>query len=148
MQLKTERVTADDYATLTQRNFSSLIKDITSFGGQDALEPEFGVVFLSLLFNDAIENDTVSGDATKQETKDAIVDLLKDLSVASFDIKFIDPVKTFIETTTFFQFNPNLTSESEASIKANIDNEISSYFSTKTGKFGQSFRRSNLLSTN
>ena len=138
-------VTADDYATLTKRNFSSLIKDIKAFGGQDALEPEFGVVFLSLLFNDTIENDTVSGDATKQETKDAIVDLLKDLSVASFDIKFIDPVKTFLETTTFFQFNPNLTSESEASIKTNIDNEISSYFSTKTGKFGQSFRRSNLL---
>ena len=46
-------MTAEDYATLTQRNFSSLIKDITSFGGQDALEPEFGVVFLSLLFNDS-----------------------------------------------------------------------------------------------
>ena len=138
-------MTADDYATLTKRNFSSLIKDIKSFGGQDALEPEFGVVFLSLLFNDSIENDTVSGDATKQETKDAIVDLLKDLSVASFDIKFIDPIKTFIETTTFFQFNPNLTSESENLLKQNIDNEISSYFSTKTGKFGQSFRRSNLL---
>ena len=54
-------MTAEDYATLTQRNFSSLLKDITSFGGEDALEPEFGVVFLSLLFTDAIENDTLTG---------------------------------------------------------------------------------------
>ena len=60
MQLKTFLVTAEDYATLTQRNFSSLLKDITSFGGEDALEPEFGVVFLSLLFTDAIENDTLT----------------------------------------------------------------------------------------
>ena len=138
-------VTAEDYATLTQRNFSSLLKDITSFGGEDALEPEFGVVFLSLLFTDAIENDTLTGPTTKQETKDAIVDLLKDLSVASFDIKFIDPVKTFIETTTFFQFNPNLTSLTENSIKSSISNVISKYFTDNTGKFKQSFRRSNVL---
>ena len=43
--------------------------------------PEFGVVFLSLLFNDSIENDTTTVSTTKQETKDSIVSLLKDLSV-------------------------------------------------------------------
>ena len=138
-------VTAEDYATLTQRNFGSLIKDIASFGGEDALEPEFGVVFLSLLFNDSIENDTTTGPATKQSTKDSIVSLLKDLSVASFDVKFSDPVKTFIETTTFFQFNPNLTSLSENAVKTDVTNVISTYFTNNTGKFKQSFRRSNLL---
>ena len=138
-------VTAEDYATLTQRNFGSLIKDIASFGGEDALVPEFGVVFLSLLFNDSIENDTTTGPATKQSTKDSIVSLLKDLSVASFDVKFSDPVKTFIETTTFFQFNPNLTSLSENAVKTDVTNVISTYFTNNTGKFKQSFRRSNLL---
>ena len=39
-------VTAEDYATLTQRNFGSLLKDISSFGGEDALKPEFGVLFI------------------------------------------------------------------------------------------------------
>ena len=43
-------VTAEDYATLTQRNFSSLLKDITSFGGEDALEPEFGVIFIFIIY--------------------------------------------------------------------------------------------------
>ena len=138
-------VTAEDYATLTQRNFGSLIKDIASFGGEDALAPEFGVVFLSLLFNDSIENDTTTGPAIKQSTKDSIVSLLKDLSVASFDVKFSDPVKTFIETTTFFQFNPNLTSLSENAVKTDVTNVISTYFTNNTGKFKQSFRRSNLL---
>ena len=138
-------VTAEDYATLVQRNFGSLLKDISSFGGEDALEPEFGVIFLSLLFSDAVENDETSGETIKQTTKDGIVALAKDLSVASFDVKFTDPVQTFIETTVFFQFNPNLTTLSENAIKNQVQDVITSYFNANTGKFKQSFRRSNLL---
>ena len=138
-------VTAEDYATLVQRNFGSLLNDISSFGGEDALEPEFGVIFLSLLFSDAVENDTISGETIKQTTKDDIVALAKDLSVASFDVKFTDPVQTFIETTVFFQFNPNLTTLAENAIKSQVQDVVSDYFSKNTGKFKQSFRRSNLL---
>ena len=138
-------VTAEDYATLVQRNFGSLLKDISSFGGEDALEPEFGVIFLSLLFSDAVENDETSGETIKQTTKDGIVALAKDLSVASFDVKFTDPVQTFIETTVFFQFNPNLTTLSENAIKNQVQDVITNYFNANTGKFKQSFRRSNLL---
>ena len=138
-------VTAEDYATLVQRNFGSLLQDISSFGGEDALEPEFGVIFLSLLFSNAIENDTISGEAIKQATKDSIVSLFKDLSVASFDIKFTDPIISFIETNVFFQFNPNLTTLTENTIKNNVQNTVAQYFADNTGKFKQSFRRSNLL---
>ena len=138
-------VTAEDYATLVQRNFGSLLSDISSFGGEDALEPEFGVIFLSLLFSNAIENDTISGEAIKQATKDSIVSLFKDLSVASFDIKFTDPIISFIETNVFFQFNPNLTTLTENTIKDNVQNTVAQYFADNTGKFKQSFRRSNLL---
>ena len=138
-------VTAEDYATLVQRNFGSLLSDISSFGGEDALEPEFGVIFLSLLFSNAIENDTISGETIKQATKDSIVSLFKDLSVASFDIKFTDPIISFIETNVFFQFNPNLTTLTENTIKDNVQNTVAQYFADNTGKFKQSFRRSNLL---
>ena len=138
-------VTAEDYATLVQRNFGSLLNDISSFGGEDALEPEFGVIFLSLLFSDAVENDTTSGETIKQTTKDGIVALAKDLSVASFDVKFSDPVQTFIETSVFFQFNPNLTTLAENAIKNQVQDVVNDYFNKNTGKFKQSFRRSNLL---
>lgn len=132
-------VTAVDYSTLVLRNFSTLIKDIKSFGGEDALEPEFGTVFLSVLFNDDVDATTI------QSTKDAIQDLAKQLSVASFSLKFDDPVKTFIETRVFFQFNPNLTTLSRNTIQDNVNTVIRNYFTTNTGKFSQSFRRSNLL---
>lgn len=132
-------VTAADYSTLVLRNFSTLIKDIKSFGGEEALEPEFGTVFMSVLFNDDVDATTI------QSTKDAIQDLAKQLSVASFSLKFDDPVKTFIETRVFFQFNPNLTTLSRNTIQDNVNTVIRNYFTTNTGKFGQSFRRSNLL---
>jgi len=133
-------VTAVDYSSLVLRNFSTLIKDIQSFGGEDALEPEYGTVFLSILFNADVDDTTI------QNTKDAVQDLSKQLSVASFQLKFTDPVKTFVGTNTFFQFNPSLTTLSENSIKDSVNNTIKQYFADNTGKFGQSYRRSNMLS--
>lgn len=132
-------VTAVDYSTLVLRNFSTLIKDIQSFGGEDALDPKFGTVFLSILFNSDVDASTVAA------TKTSIVDLAKQLSVASFNIEFTDPVKTFVETQTFFQFNPNLTTLSRNTIQDNVTDTIDTYFENNTGKFSQSFRRSNLL---
>jgi hypothetical protein len=132
-------VTAVDYSSLILRNFSTLIKDIQSFGGEDALEPEFGTIFMSILFNDDVTATTV------QTTKDSIQDLAKQLSVASFSLKFDDPVKTFIELDVFFQFNQRLTTLSKNTIQNSANNAIIDYFSTNTGKFNQSFRRSNLL---
>lgn len=132
-------VTAEDYSALVLESFSSLISDIKAFGGQDALEPEFGTVFLSILFNSDVSAARI------QTTKTAIQDLAAQLAVASFTLKFEDPVKTFIEPTIFFQFNPNLTTFSPNAIKNQVTDAIDSYFSANTGKFGQSFRRSNLL---
>ena len=133
-------VTAVDYSTLVLKNFGTLIKDIQAFGGQDALKPEFGVVFLSIAFNDDVSADAIAA------TKISILDLTKQLSVVGFGVKFEDPVKTFIETQVFFQFNPKLTSLSINNVQDTIQNKVSSYFASNVGKFSQSFRRSNMLS--
>jgi len=132
-------VTASDYSALILKNYSSFISDIQSFGGEDALEPEYGVVFVSILFN----GDVVS--SVQQRIKDEILQLSDELSVASFNVKFEDPIKTFIEVTTFFQFSENLTTLSRNQIQGDVNTAIESYFATNTGKFGQSFRRSNVL---
>ena len=133
-------VTAVDYSTLVLKNFGTIIKDIQAFGGQDALKPEFGVVFLSIAFNDDVSADTIAA------TKISILDLTKQLSVVGFGVKFEDPVKTFVETEVFFQFNPKLTALSINNIQDTIQNKVSEYFNSNVGKFGQSFRRSNMLS--
>jgi len=133
-------VTADDYSSLVLRNFSTLIKDIKSFGGENALKPEFGAVYMSIVFEDDVT------DATKTSTKNSIQDLVDQLAVVSFKLRYLDPVTTFIETNTFFQFNPKLTTLSLNSITDSVNTVIREYFSINTGKFSQAFRRSNILS--
>ena len=132
-------VTADDYSSLVLRNFSTLIKDIKSFGGEDALNPEFGAVFMSIVFEDDVPA------STQAVTKASIQDLVDQLSVVSFRLRFTDPETTFVETNTFFQFNSKLTTLSLNSIADSVNTVVRNYFNSNTGSFGQAFRRSNLL---
>ena len=132
-------VTAVDYSTLVLSNFGTIIKDIQAFGGEDALKPEFGTVFLSIVFNADVTAETIA------ITKNSIVDLTKQLAVVGFDTKVEDPVTTFVETEIFFQFNPKLGALSLTTVQDNVQVEIDRYFTENIGKFNQSFRRSNLL---
>lgn len=132
-------VTAEDYSSLILRNYSTLIKDIVSWGGEDALEPEFGAVYTSILFEDDVSEEI--RDATKLQ----ILDLSKQLAVVSFNTRFVDPQTTFIEVDNYFQFNPNLTDLTLNAIQDNVSTIIQNYFDQFTGRFKQSFRRSNLL---
>ena len=132
-------VTPEDYTSIINRNFSTLINDIISWGGQDNPEPKFGTVFSSIDF----EADVTA--ATQTVTKTAITELVKQLAVISFNVEFADPVETFIETQLFYQINPNLTALSTNSITTSVKTVIDNYFIANTGKFEKSFRRSALL---
>ena len=133
-------VTPEDYTSLILRNFSTLIKDIKSWGGEDNPKPKFGTVFSSILFEDDVSETQI------EQTKVAIEELVEQLAIISFNVEFADPVETFIETDVFFQINPKFTSQSPNSIRTSVRSTISNYFANTIGNFGQSFRRSNLLS--
>jgi len=132
-------VTAADYSALILRNFSTLIQDIIAWGGEDNITPDFGAVYVSILFEDDVSA------ATQTTTKQSIRDLADQLAVISFRLEFTDPVTTYIEVQNFFQFNPNLTTETINTVQSAIINIINNYFTNNTGGFNQSFRRSNLL---
>jgi hypothetical protein len=132
-------VTAEDYSALILRNFSNVIDDIKSWGGEDNVPPQYGTVFVSLNFAEGTNN-------TIQEiTKSNIRALVRDFSVVSFDVAFADPIETYLEVVTRFQFNPNLTSSSQTAIEQSVKTIITSYFDENLGGFDQSFRRSNML---
>ena len=132
-------VTADDYASLILRNYSTLIDDISSWGGEEAVNPEFGAVYVSILFEEDVTAATIAS------TKQAIRDLAEQLSIVSFNLRFVDPVDTFIEMDTFFQFNPKLTDLTLNAVQDRVNTTITDYFANNTGRFGQAFRRSNVL---
>ena len=131
-------VTALDYSSLVLNKFSNVISDIKSWGGEDNLPPEYGTVFLSIVFSTEDENIIAA-------TKESIISVAKNLSVASFDIKFTDPIITYLEVDTFFQWNPSLTSRSQTDIESSVTNTANNYFALELGGFNKSFRRSNLL---
>lgn len=133
-------VTAEDYSSLILQSYSTLIEDIASWGGEEAVEPEFGAVYISILFEDDVTAATIAN------TKQAIRELAAQLSIVSFNIRFIDPIETFIEVDTFFQFNPKLTDLTLNAVQDQVNTTISSYFTNNTGGFKQAFRRSNVLS--
>ena len=132
-------VTPEDYTSIINRNFSTLINDIISWGGQDNPEPKFGTVFSAIDF----EADVTA--ATQAATKLSIEQLVKQLAVISFNVEFADPIETFIETALFYQINPNLTALSTNAITTSVKAKIAAYFTANTGKFEKSFRRSALL---
>ena len=132
-------VTASDYSSLVLRNFSELITDIKAWGGEEALKPEYGSVFMSIVFNSNVTDTTIAS------VKKQVLDLASQLSVISFDLKFDDPIKTYIESNVYFQFNPKLTTLSLNTIRDQVNTSIRNYFTSNTGKFEQSFRRSNML---
>jgi len=131
-------VTAEDYSSLILREYGNIVTDVKTWGGEDNVPPQYGTVFTSLVFS--------SEDATlKQTTKDGIRSLLKDLAVVTFSLEFVDPIETFIEVQTFFQYNQNLTALNQSSVQNNVKTTMQTHFDANLGDFDQSFRRSNLL---
>jgi hypothetical protein len=131
-------VTAEDYSALILRNFSNVIEDIKSWGGEDNIPPKYGTVYVSIDFS-------TDDEAIQTSTKADIVNLAKDLSVASFDVEFEDPSNTYLEIETIFQWNSNLTNIGLTAIEANTKSAMQTYFDANLGSFDKSFRRSNLL---
>jgi hypothetical protein len=132
-------VTAEDYQAIILRNYSTLISDIKTYGGQDDPSPKFGTVFTSILFEDDVDAET------QANTKTGIRNLVDQLAVLAFGVEFKDPLETFVQANVVFQVNPELTPLSINTIKGQVDTAIANYFSNAIGGFDQSFRRSNLL---
>lgn len=132
-------VTAEDYAAIAQRNFNGFIEQVKAWGGEDNVPPKYGAVYLSIDFFDNLDA------TTKSNVKADFIKLAKDISVASFDVEYTDPIITYIELSTDFQWNPKLTSVSQSEIENQSRNVINNYLSANLGTFDQSFRRSVLL---
>lgn len=132
-------VTASDYTTLIFRNFNQYIKEINSWGGEDNDTPEYGSVFTAINWVDGLSATDIA------EQKVAITDFVNQLAIVSFNLRFVDPIVTYIESQVFYQFNPKFTTQGLNAIRSLVDTAVQDYFDTAIGKFAQSFRRSNLL---
>jgi hypothetical protein len=134
-------VTADDYKALILRNYSAVLDDVTAWGGNDNVPPQYGKVFVSLKFKTNIP------EAIQQTTKDSIISQLSDnLAIMSIDTEFSDPTTTFLEIITTFNFDPDLSGNTLQSVEAEVQSTVADYVTTNLNTFDGTFRRSNVLS--
>ena len=133
-------VTSEDYKSLILTNFPQ-VEDCIAWGGEENRpNPDYGKVFVSLKFPDSYP------EAAKSIIKDAIqTNLIRPLSVLSIGTNFVDPIVTFLECSTFFSYNPNKTNTTVITAESNVNSIIENYFTNNLNIFGESFRRSNVL---
>ena len=135
-------VTAEDYKALILQNYSSVISDVSAWGGNENVPPVFGRVYVSLNFKTGIPA------STQTETKNAIVSNLSDnLSIMSIDTEFVDPITSFLETTTTFNMDPDQTSLTPKSTEDSVQSTINKFVADNLSTFDSVFRRSNLLTS-
>jgi hypothetical protein len=132
-------VTADDYKALILSKYSS-VSDCIAWGGEDNIPPQYGKVFVSIKFPDAVSTDA------QTIIKDSIqANLIRPLSIMTINTEFVDPTVTYLECETFFRFNPNKTNITLRTTESAIQSIVTNYFNNNLNLFGETFRRSNIL---
>ena len=132
-------VTALDYKGMILSNFTD-VKDVSVWGGEDNIPIDYGKVYMSLQYNNNIT------DIAKEQIKASIKsNFTNNLSIMSITNEFVDPVKTYIEITTRFNYNPELTGKTRSEMKDLVRTYIVNYFQSEFEVFEKAFRKSNLL---
>ena len=130
-------VTADDYRALILREVPG-IETISVWGGEDALQPDYGKVYISI-------KPTGAATLTQAEKDNIITNVLKGKNVVSITPTIVDPAYTYVSLEVFFKYNPNLTDRTRTALEALVRSTISTYNDDNLEKFDGVFRYSQLL---
>jgi len=133
-------VTAEDYKALILQRYSSTVEDVIAWGGNDNVPATYGNVYVALKFKTGVTA------ATQTTVKDSIKsNLANNLGIMSIDTIFSDPLDTFLEIATTFNFDPDLTGDTVDTTQTNAQNTVNNFFTDNLNKFGAIFRKSQLL---
>jgi hypothetical protein len=134
-------VTADDYAAQILANYSADVQNVSVWGGHDNVPPVYGKVFVSIDYNDGVD-----------ESRQALVqnsiqtELTDNLSIMSIDTEFVYPAITQLELRTHFNLDPTTKIGTPEENESQVSSFIKDWVKENLGTFGKTFRRSNLLS--
>lgn len=133
-------VTAEDYKALIKSKYSSVISDVSAWGGNDNVPPIYGRVYVSLKFKDGITEDTKTATKTQIQTQ-----LGANIAIMSIDTIFTDPTDVFLELITEFNFDPDLSGSTIETTESTVQTTINNFITSNLNTFDKVFRRSTLL---
>ena len=117
-QTQGRAVTSNDYENLLKANFSE-IENISAYGGETLIPPQFGKVFISV--------DVVNADGTPENRKKTYYDFIKDKTPLSIDPVFVDPDFMYVSIVSNVKYNVNVTTKLSNDIKTLVLSKISSF---------------------
>jgi len=129
-------VTSQDYRSILLANFD-YIEDISVWGGESAVPPVYGKVYISIKPNDA--------ELLTDSTKTSIARFLKGKNVGSVTAEVVDPDYTYLNIEAFFKYDSNNTSRTKTQLETAVRQAIANYNSTTLKKFDGVFRQSQVL---
>ena len=129
-------VTADDYKVLVKSLYANA-QSVQVYGGEDAAIPDYGKVYISI--------KAKSGSNLTVNTKQQIVNQLKQYAVASVRPIIIDPETTYLTLNTNFKYDTGATTKDVSTLETNVLAAISNYNADNLQNFVGVFRHSKLL---
>ena len=130
-------VTADDYRSIIQREFSN-ISAISTWGGEDNDPPNYGNIYVCI-------KPVTASVLTTAEKENITTNILKGKNVVSITPILVDPNFTNLSLEVFFKYNPNLTDRSAVELTSVVRDTIDDYSLNELNKFDGVFRHSALL---
>lgn len=129
-------VTAEDYKSILISEYD-YIEDISVWGGDQAVPPVYGKVYISIKPN--------YGEYLTNSNKTTIQRFLRTKNIGSITTEIVDPDYTFITMDVFFKYNPNNTSRTLEQLKSAIRQTIFNYNDIILEKYDGVLRQSKLL---
>lgn len=125
-------VTVGDYKSLIQSHFAN-IRSIKVWGGEDNIPAKYGKVMVCV--------QPQYGDILTLDEKDFIEDILKEKSIISIGLEFVDPEYVNINVSATVYYDPQVLPKS-MNLATEVQNIISDYSEMELEKFGLHFRYS------
>lgn len=131
-------VTADDYNFFLGRDYP-FVSTISVWGGQDAIPPQYGKVFMSFK---PVTGYTLST-AQKEYVLSTVIDKYNIVSILP---EIVDPEYIFLQITTTATFNSKSTMYKSGDIQTLITSAINNYNDITLTQFGTNFTYSQFTS--
>jgi hypothetical protein len=136
-QAQGRAVTVSDYILTISQQYTNT-DSVTVWGGEDAVPPQYGKVFISI--------KPVNGYVITEAAKVLVVqNIVRQYNVISVIPEFVDPDYTFIIVTCNVRYNPSNTFKTDGDIQSGAYDAITSYATSDLDKFNLEFRYSKLL---
>lgn len=129
-------ITAEDYENLLRINFPE-VNAVSAFGGEDAIPPQYGRIFVSVDLNDV---DSLPNSKREEYTR-----FIKSRSCVAMEPIFISPEYTYVGVNSSVKYNINKTGLNPEDIRTLVISSILDYSTDNLNNFNRTLRYSRFI---